>query len=246
MIEIKNVTKIYDGIRAVNQLNLTVRDGEIFVLLGSSGCGKSTTLNMINRLIEPTEGNIYIDGKDIKDFKPEILRRSIGYVVQGTGLFPNMTVGQNIGIVPKMLKWNSQEIKRRVKELLEMIGLDPDKYVKKYPHQLSGGEAQRIGVAVTNSTVNDTQTTEVSENEDKKSSTTGNVGDKEAAEKMIDQTVSRDEIEEKVGKWNDFELDGNGCERGVYAGKFYYDNIRINSRTYDKGETFRIVAVNEE
>lgn len=147
MIEIKNVTKIYDGIRAVNQLDLTVRDGEIFVLLGSSGCGKSTTLNMINRLIEPTEGNIYIDGKDIKDFKPEILRRSIGYVVQGTGLFPNMTVGQNIGIVPKMLKWNSQEIKRRVKELLEMIGLDPDKYVKKYPHQLSGGEAQRIGVA---------------------------------------------------------------------------------------------------
>ena len=103
-----------------------------------------------------------------------------------------------------------------------------------------------IGVAVTNSTVNDTQTTEVSENEDKKSSTTGNVGDKEAAEKMIDQTVSRDEIEEKVGRWNDFELDGNGCERGVYAGKFYYDNIRINSRTYDKGETFRIVAVNEE
>ena len=103
-----------------------------------------------------------------------------------------------------------------------------------------------IGVAVTNSTVKDTQTTEASENEDKKSSTTGNVGDKEAAEKMIDQTVPREEIEEKVGEWNDFELDGNGCERGVYAGKFYYDNIRINSRTYDKGETFRIVAVNEE
>ena len=103
-----------------------------------------------------------------------------------------------------------------------------------------------IGVAVTNSTVNDTQTTEASENEDKKSSTTGNVGDKEAAEKMIDQTVTREEIEEKGGEWNDFELDGNGCERGVYAGKFYYDNIRINSRTYDKGETFRIVAVNEE
>lgn len=103
-----------------------------------------------------------------------------------------------------------------------------------------------IGVAVTNSTVKDTQITEASENEDKKSSTTGNVGDKEAAEKMIDQTVTREEIEEKVGEWNDFELDGNGCERGVYAGKFYYDNIRINSRTYDKGETFRIVAVNEE
>lgn len=103
-----------------------------------------------------------------------------------------------------------------------------------------------IGVAVTNSTVKDTQTTEASENEDKKSSTTGNVGDKEAAEKMIDQTVTREEIEEKVGEWNDFELDGNGCERGVYAGKFYYDNIRINSRTYDKGETFRIIAVNEE
>ena len=99
---------------------------------------------------------------------------------------------------------------------------------------------------MTNSTAKDTQTTEASENEDKKSSTTGNVGDKEAAEKMIDQTVTREEIEEKVGEWNDFELDGNGCERGVYAGKFYYDNIRINSRTYDKGETFRIVAVNEE
>ena len=97
-----------------------------------------------------------------------------------------------------------------------------------------------IGIAVTNGTVNDTQTTEASKDEDKKSSTTGNVGDKEAAEKMIDQ------IEEKVGKWNDFELDGNGCERGVYAGKFFYDNIRINSRTYDKGETFHIVSVNEE
>ena len=103
-----------------------------------------------------------------------------------------------------------------------------------------------IGIAVTNGTVNDTQTTEASKDEDKKSSTTGNVGDKEAAEKMIDQTVSRDEIEEKGGKWNDFELDGNGCERGVYAGKFFYDNIRINSRTYDKGETFHIVSVNEE
>ena len=103
-----------------------------------------------------------------------------------------------------------------------------------------------IGVAVTNSTVKDTQTTEASENEDKKSSTTGNVGDKEAAEKMIDQTVTREEIEEKVGEWNNFELDGAGCERGVYAGKFFYDNILINSRTYDKGETFRIVTVQDQ
>ena len=95
-----------------------------------------------------------------------------------------------------------------------------------------------IGVAVTNSTVKDTQTTEASENEDKKSSTTGNVGDKEAAEKMIDQTVTREEIEEKVGEWNDFELDGNGCERGVYAGKFYYDNIRIKCIKQNRNQRF--------
>lgn len=101
-----------------------------------------------------------------------------------------------------------------------------------------------IGVAVTNST---TQTAQSDTNDDSdKGKTSGNIGDKEAAEKLIDQTVSRDEIEEQVGKWNDFELDGNGCERGVYAGKFFYDNIRINSRTYDKGETFHIVSVNED
>ena len=127
MIEIKNIVKQYNGVPVINNLNLTVNDGEFVVLIGPSGCGKTTTLKMINRLIEADSGDILINGKSIHELNGEKLRRNIGYVIQQIGLFPNMTVGQNIGIGPKMLKWNSQEIKRRVKELLEMIGLDPDK-----------------------------------------------------------------------------------------------------------------------
>ncbi len=147
MIEFKNIVKTYDGVCAVNHLNLKVEEGELCVLLGVSGCGKSTSLNMINRLIEPDSGEILINGKSVKDFKEEELRRSIGYVVQSIGLFPNMTVAQNVSIVPNLMKWDKKKTMERVRELVQMVGLDVEQYMNKYPSQLSGGEAQRIGVA---------------------------------------------------------------------------------------------------
>lgn len=148
MIEFKDVMKSYEAeVPAVRHLNLTIEDGECCVLLGASGCGKSTTLNMVNKLIEPDSGEIFIDGRNIDSYRPEELRRSIGYVVQSTGLFPNMTVAKNIAVVPSLLKWERKRIRARVVELLDMIGLDPELYGRKYPFQLSGGEAQRIGVA---------------------------------------------------------------------------------------------------
>ncbi|MFV0520427.1 MAG: ABC transporter ATP-binding protein [Lachnospirales bacterium] len=147
MIEFKNVIKTYDGIGAVDNLNLTINEGELCVLLGESGCGKSTTLNMVNRLIEPDSGTITINGKDIESFQIDELRRSIGYVVQSIGLFPHMTVAQNISVVPNLLKWDKAKTHARVVELIETVGLDVDRYINKYPSQLSGGEAQRIGVA---------------------------------------------------------------------------------------------------
>lgn len=147
MIEFKNITKTYDGVGAVENLSLKVEEGEFCVLLGVSGCGKSTSLNMINRLIEPDSGEIFINGKNVKEFQVEELRRSIGYVVQSIGLFPNMTVAQNVSVVPNLLKWDKKKTEQRVRELIEMVGLDVDSYINKYPAQLSGGEAQRIGVA---------------------------------------------------------------------------------------------------
>ncbi len=147
MIEFKNVMKAYDGVMAVDNLNLVINEGEFCVLLGESGCGKSTTLNMVNRLIEHDSGLITINGKDIKSYKAENLRREIGYVVQSIGLFPHMTVEHNISIVPNLLKWDKNKTHARVRELIDMVGLDVDKYINKYPSQLSGGEAQRIGVA---------------------------------------------------------------------------------------------------
>lgn len=147
MIVLENISKIYGDVAAVTNNSLNINHGEICVLLGPSGCGKSTTIRMINKLIEPSEGNIYIDNKDINDYSIEKLRRNIGYVVQSTGLFPHMTVKSNIATVPKLLKWSKQEINKRIEELLELVGLDPEKYQKKYPHELSGGEAQRVGVA---------------------------------------------------------------------------------------------------
>lgn len=147
MIEFKNIVKTYDGVGAVDNLSLKIEEGELCVLLGVSGCGKSTSLNMINRLIEPDSGEIFINGKNVKDFQIEELRRSIGYVVQSIGLFPNMTVAQNISIVPNLKKWDKKKTQERVRELIQMVGLDVDQYINKYPSQLSGGEAQRIGVA---------------------------------------------------------------------------------------------------
>lgn len=147
MIELRNLTKKYDDKTAVKSLSLTLNDGEITVIIGPSGCGKTTTLRMINRLIDPTNGVILVEGRDIKETNVESLRRSMGYVIQNVGLFPHMTVGANISTVPKLLGWSKDECARRVTELLDLVGLNPEEYKDKYPGHLSGGEAQRIGVA---------------------------------------------------------------------------------------------------
>ncbi|ADJ26209.1 glycine betaine/L-proline ABC transporter, ATPase subunit [Dehalogenimonas lykanthroporepellens BL-DC-9] len=149
MIELVNLTKRYSPAAspAVDRLSLQVGDGEMVVIIGPSGCGKTTTLRMINRLIEPTSGRILIEGNDVTDRRPEELRRSIGYAIQSVGLFPHMTVAGNIAVVPQLLGWEKGRIDSRVRELLQLIGLKPDTYYAKFPYQLSGGEAQRIGVA---------------------------------------------------------------------------------------------------
>jgi len=148
MIEFINVSKIYpDGHQAVKDISFTVKEGEIFVLIGPSGCGKTTTLKIINRLIEPTSGRILIQEMDINNYNPIVLRRNIGYVIQEIGLFPHLTVGENIGLVPHLKKWTKTDKKKRISDLLKMIGLEPDIFINKYPMQLSGGQKQRIGVA---------------------------------------------------------------------------------------------------
>jgi osmoprotectant transport system ATP-binding protein len=147
MIEITGVTKTYGDLNAVSNLSFNVEDGEFCVLIGPSGCGKSTTLRLINRLIPLTTGSIAIDGIDTSAYKPEELRRRIGYAIQSVGLFPHMTVSENISVVPSLLKWEPKRIERRIAELLALFGLEPAIYRGKYPRQLSGGEAQRVGVA---------------------------------------------------------------------------------------------------
>jgi osmoprotectant transport system ATP-binding protein len=147
MISLKQVTKEYPGKTAVDHLTFEIPDGEFCVLIGPSGCGKSTTLRMINRLITATSGMITIDGEDINTYRPEELRRRIGYAIQSVGLFPHMTVAQNIGVVPHLMQWDTTKTDHRTDELLELLNLDPGIYRKKYPRQLSGGEAQRVGVA---------------------------------------------------------------------------------------------------
>ena len=147
MITLEHVTKRYGESTAVDDLNLEIADGDVAVLIGPSGCGKTTTLRMINRLIEPTSGRILIDGTDAASLKPEELRRHIGYAIQSVGLFPHLTVAENIATVPKLLGWKAPRIAERSRELLDLVGLDPTQYADKYPRQLSGGEAQRVGVA---------------------------------------------------------------------------------------------------
>jgi len=147
MIEIDQVTKSYGDRRIVDRLSLTVGAGELCVLLGSSGCGKSTTLRMINRLIPTDGGSIRVGGEDVASVSPEALRRRIGYAIQSIGLFPHWTVEDNIATVPRLLKWPEARVRDRVSELLELFRLDPPNYRGKYPHQLSGGEQQRVGVA---------------------------------------------------------------------------------------------------
>ncbi|MFO7870011.1 MAG: ATP-binding cassette domain-containing protein [Kiritimatiellia bacterium] len=149
MIELEEVRKSFDGgsTYAVDGVSLTVEEDETLVLLGSSGCGKTTTLKMINRLIELSGGIITVDGRNIMDRDEVELRRSIGYVFQGIGLFPHMTVEENIETVPRLLGWDRQKRRDRSRKLMELVKLPPDRYGSQYPDQLSGGQKQRVGVA---------------------------------------------------------------------------------------------------
>ncbi|NGX59567.1 MAG: Choline transport ATP-binding protein OpuBA [Chlamydiae bacterium] len=148
MINFEKVTKFFPHQKVgVSDLSFTVQKGEILVLLGRSGSGKTTALRLINRLIEPTSGNIFVGGENILDQDPITLRRHIGYAIQHIGLFPHMTVEENIGIVPKLLGWEESKIASRVEELLVMVGLEPKNFCGLFPDHLSGGQKQRIGVA---------------------------------------------------------------------------------------------------
>ncbi|ELY4375189.1 ABC transporter ATP-binding protein [Cronobacter sakazakii] len=147
MIEFKQVSKFYNGGAAVKDLSLTFAEGAFSVLIGTSGSGKSTTLKMINRLVEHDAGEIRFAGEEIRQFSPEALRRRMGYAIQSVGLFPHWTVAQNVATVPQLLKWPKARIQARVDELLALLGLAPDAFRDRYPHQLSGGQQQRVGVA---------------------------------------------------------------------------------------------------
>lgn len=151
MIKLDNLTKIFETpngpVVAAENVTMEVAAGETCILLGPSGCGKTTTLKMINRLIPHTSGKIYIDGKDTNQYDTVELRRNIGYVIQQIGLFPNMTVEENICVVPRLLGWDEGRARKRTSELLEMVALDPVAFLKRYPKELSGGQQQRIGVA---------------------------------------------------------------------------------------------------
>jgi osmoprotectant transport system ATP-binding protein len=148
MIDLRSVTKLYpDGTVAVHELSLSIDDGALCVLIGPSGCGKTTTLKMVNRRIEPTSGQIFINGEDVLRLDPVALRRRIGYVMQQGGLFPHRRVVDNVAVVPRLLGWDKERVRSRVQELLNLVGLDPDRFGRRFPYELSGGERQRVGVA---------------------------------------------------------------------------------------------------
>jgi len=148
-IQLESVTKRYSGTRepAVSDVTMTIPAGKIVILVGPSGCGKTTTMRMINRLIEPTSGTITIGGEDALSLNADDLRRRIGYAIQQAGLFPHFTVAQNIAVVPGLLGWDCRRIDDRVDEMMELVGLDPAEFRRRYPRQLSGGQQQRVGVA---------------------------------------------------------------------------------------------------
>jgi osmoprotectant transport system ATP-binding protein len=148
-IRLENLSKTFPGQRepAVDNLTLEIPEGEIVILVGPSGCGKTTTMKMINRIIEPTSGRILLDGEDVTNVNPDQLRRRIGYVIQQIGLFPHMSIADNIATVPRLLGWDKQRIAERVDELLETVGMEPGMYRNRYPKELSGGQRQRVGVA---------------------------------------------------------------------------------------------------
>ncbi len=149
MIRLEQLTKSFPGQDepAVAELDLDVPEGEIVILVGPSGCGKTTTMKMVNRLVEPSSGRIFLEGEDVTQANPDQLRRRIGYVIQQIGLFPHMTIHENIATVPKLLGWDRDRIRKRVDELLETVGMEPDRYRDRYPKELSGGQRQRVGVA---------------------------------------------------------------------------------------------------
>ena len=148
-IRLEQVTKLFAGVArpAVDALDLTIETGQVCVLIGPSGCGKTTTMRMVNRLIEPTSGRIIVGDRDVTAADPVELRRHIGYVIQQIGLFPHMTIAQNVATVPKLLGWDPARIKARTAEMLALVGLDPGQYLSRYPRHLSGGQRQRVGVA---------------------------------------------------------------------------------------------------
>ncbi|MEU3272114.1 ABC transporter ATP-binding protein [Saccharomonospora sp. NPDC006951] len=148
-IQLDHVSKRYPGTKepAVRDVTMTIPAGKIVILVGPSGSGKTTTMRMINRLIEPTSGTITIGGEDALSLNPDTLRRKVGYAIQQAGLFPHFTVAQNIAVVPGLLGWDKKKINDRVHEMMDLVGLDPDEYGKRYPRQLSGGQQQRVGVA---------------------------------------------------------------------------------------------------
>lgn len=148
-IRLEKVTKLFPGVAkpAVDALDLTIETGQVCVLIGPSGCGKTTTMRMVNRLIEPSSGQIFVGDRDVTKADPVELRRHIGYVIQQIGLFPHMTIAQNVATVPKLLGWEPARIKARVAEMLDLVGLDPAQFLSRYPRHLSGGQRQRVGVA---------------------------------------------------------------------------------------------------
>lgn len=146
-IQLNKVSKKYGDSTVIDNISFTINQGEFVTILGSSGCGKTTTLKMINGLIQPTSGTITVGDRRLSDWNLVSLRRHMGYVVQEIGLFPHMTIAENIAIVPKMLGWDSEKINSRVADLLKLVQLEPDQYANRYPSQLSGGQQQRIGVA---------------------------------------------------------------------------------------------------
>lgn len=147
-VEFKDVVKKFQGAsyNALDHLSLKIEEGELLTILGTSGCGKTTLIKMINRIYEADSGDIYLSGKNIKEIDPITLRRGIGYVIQQIGLFPHMTIYDNIATVPKILKWDKEKIDKRVTELLDMVNLPADEFKNRYPGQLSGGQQQRIGL----------------------------------------------------------------------------------------------------
>ena len=147
LVQFRNVSVSLANNIIISDLNLNVERGETLVLLGESGCGKTTTLKLVNRLLEPTSGEVVVEGKSTMAWDPIALRRRIGYVIQEGGLFPHFTIARNVGLVPSLSGWDEQKIDERVRELLNLVGLNPDRYAERYPRELSGGQRQRVGVA---------------------------------------------------------------------------------------------------